>query len=205
MAADRQVFEDELGLLLGAHRQGAAQAARNRETSTHPKLKHMVSAGTKANLTQAERLEQVFASIGATPRPRHDTGMQGICDTNEAEIASNRGAATRDLINIAYGRVAAHFYIAKYGTLRSTARALGCDRAVKLLSRTLVETHAIDREFTRLYDHLVARPVPPHYPGESAVRATAAMHPAMSTVTIVGLLAVGALLASPSRSRSRVG
>lgn len=201
MAADKQLFEDELRRLLGAHHQGAAQAARNRETSTHPKLKHMVSAGSKANLVQAKRLEQVLASIEATPYPRHDTGMQGICDTNEAEIASNKHPETRDLLNIAYGQVAAHFYIAKYGTLRSVARALGYGGVAKLLGKTLDETYAIDREFTRLYEHLVGRRTSSRYPGESALRATAAMHPALATVFVGAVVVAATLAASSLRAR----
>lgn len=202
MAADKQLFEDELRRLLGAHHQGAAQAARNRDTSTHPKLKQMVSAGSKANLVQAKRLEQVLASIGATQYPRHDMGMQGICDTNEAEIASNKHPEARDLLNIAYGQVAAHFYIAKYGTLRSVARALGYGGPAILLAETLGETYAIDREFTRLYEHLIGRRTSSHYPGETALRATAAMHPALATV-IVGAVVVAATLAASSLTARR--
>lgn len=200
MAADKQFLEAELRILLGAHHQGASQAARNRETSTHPKLKHMVAAGSKANLVQAKRIEEALVSMGATPYPHHDAGMQGICDTNEAEIAANKHPATRDLLNIAYGQVAAHFYIAKYGTLRSTARALGYSKAAKLLGKTLDETYTIDREFTRLYDHLVGRPTPSRYPGETALRATAAMHPALTTVLIVGTSVMIAVLFSSSRA-----
>ena len=198
MAADRQLFEDELRVLLGAHHQGAAQATRNHETSAHPKLKQMVLAGSKANLGQAKRLEEALVSIGATPYPRHDTGMQGICDTNESEIASNKHPATRDFINIAYGQVAAHFYIAKYGTLRSSARALGYGRVAKLLGKTLNETYAIDREFTRLYEHLVSRQTSSRYPDETALRATAAMHPALTMLMVLGTSVVAAILVSSS-------
>ncbi len=203
MAADKQLFEDELRLLLGAHHQGAAQAARNRETSTHPKLKHMVSAGSKANSAQAKRLEQVLASLGATSYPRNDAGMQGICDTNEAEIASNRRPAARDLLNIAYGQVAAHFYIAKYGTLRSTARALGHKKAAKLLGKTLHETYAIDREFTRLFEHLIGRRTTSPYPGETSLGATAAMHPMLTAAAVVGTVLAAAVLITSSQGASR--
>lgn len=203
MAADKQLLEDELRVLLGAHHQGAAQAARNHGTSTHPKLKRMVSAGSKANLVQAKRLEEVLVSMGATPYPRHDAGMQGICDTNESEVASNKHPATRDLLNIAYGQVAAHFYIAKYGTLRSIARALGQRKAVKLLSKTLSETYAIDREFTHLYEHLLSRRISSRYPGETALRATAAMHPALTMGVAVAAFVVAATLIASSPSMPR--
>ncbi|WP_165359488.1 DUF892 family protein [Lichenibacterium minor] len=203
MAADRQLFEDGLRLLYGAHRQGAAQAARNGETSTLPKLKRMVRAGAKQNLAQAERLERVFALVGATPYARHDAGMQGICDTNEGEVARRRGAAKRDLINIAYGQVAAHFYLARYGTLRSAARALGHADAAKLLDRTMVETRTIDRAFTRLHDHLLARRASAPYPGESALATTAALHPALTAAAaLCGLAATVALI---GRGKARPG
>ena len=201
MAADKRLFEEELRLLLGAHHQGSAQAARNQETSTHPKLKHMVSAGSKANLAQARRLEQVFDAVGATAYRRHDAGMQGICDANEAEIARNTRLAARDLLNIAYGQVAAHLYIARYGTLRSTACALGYGRAAKLLGRTLDETHAIDREFTRLYEHLISRHSVSRYPGEGALRATAAMHPALTLVVLSSAMVATALIRSSLGAR----
>lgn len=198
MAADERLLEAELRILLGAHRQGAEQAERNRETSTHPKLKRMVAAGSKANLLQAERLERALSSLGAAPYPHHDAGMQGICDANEAEIAADRHPAARDLVNIAHGQVAAHFYIAKYGTLRAHARALGHREAAKLLGRTLHETYAIDRAFTRLYDHLIGRPASPRYPGESALRATAAMHPGLTMAACLGALAAAAALVAAS-------
>lgn len=203
MAADRQLFEDGLRLLYGAHRQGAAQAARNCETSTLPKLRRMLRAGSKQNLVQAERLERVFALVGATPYARHDAGMQGICDTNEAEVARHPGAAERDLVNIAYGQVAAHFYIARYGTLRSEARALGHAEAAKLLDRTIVETRAIDRAFTRLYEHLLARRASAPYPGESALATTAALHPALTSLTALGGLAAVIALIGAGRARAR--
>ena len=149
MPGNRRLFEDGLHLLHAAHRQGAAQAARNNKTATLPKLKHMLEAGAKQNIVQLKRLDEVFDAIGVRPDPRHDPAMQGICDLNEAEIAKHGDAADRDLINIEYGQVAAHFYIARYGTLRSAAHALGHTDAVKLLDRTLGETRAIDSAFTQ--------------------------------------------------------
>lgn len=191
MPGNRRLFEDGLHLLYGAHRQGAAQAARNNKTATLPKLKQMLEAGSKQNIVQLKRLDEVFDSIGVRPDPRNDSAMQGICDLNEAEIAKHRDAAERDLVHIEYGQVAAHFYIARYGALRSAAHALGHAEAVKLLDRTLVETRAIDRAFTQLYDHLLARRASTRYPGETALATTAAMHPGLT----VGL-ALGGVLAA---------
>ena len=203
MPGTRRLFEDGLHLLLGAHRQGAAQAKRNDKTATLPKLKQMLEAGSKQNIVQLKRLDEVFDSIGVRPDPRNDPAMQGICDLNESEIAKHGDAAYRDLINIEYGQVAAHFYIARYGTLRSAAEALGHAEAVKLLDRTLVETRAIDRAFTQLYDHLLARRASTRYPGETALATTVAMHPRLTVgLALGGVLAAAVLVEAGRLKRS---
>ena len=200
MAADRELFEEELRTLYGAHHQGAKQATVNHGTSSLPKLKRMLDAGAKHNLQQAKRLEHVFQLIGATPFRRHDAGMQGIIDANNELVAKHRGAVERDLINIAYGQVAAHLYLAKYGTLRSYAKGLGHPRAAHLLQTSLEETRAIDRAFSRLADDLVKRSPSARYPGKRSLTGTAAMHPALATSLLLAVL----LGSGDSKARRRM-
>ena len=203
MSGKRQLFEDGLHLLYGAHRQGAAQAMRNDENATLPKLKQMLGAGAKQNISQLKRLDEVFDLIGVKPNPKNDPAMQGICDINQSEMAKHGDAADRDLLAIEYGQVAAHFYIARYGTLRSAAHALGHAEAVKLLERTLAETRAIDRAFTQLYDHLLARRTSTRYPGETALATTAAMHPGLIIGLALGGVLAAITLAEAGRSQRR--
>ena len=203
MSGNRRLFEEGLDLLQGAHRQGAAQATRNNNTATLPKLKQMLEAGSKQNIVQQKRLDEVFDLIGIRPDPKKDSAMQGICDLNEAEIANHRNAVDRDLINIEYGQVAAHFYIARYGTLRSAAHALGHAKAAKLLDRTLVETRAIDQAFTQLYDHLLTRRTSTRYPDETALTTTAYMHPRLTVGLALGGMLVAVALSEAGRSKRR--
>ena len=203
MSGKQRLFEDGLNLLYAAHRQGAAQATRNDENATLPKLKQMLRAGSKQNIVQLKRLDEVFDLIGVRPDPKNNPAMQGICDINELVIAEHEDAADRDLINIEYGQVAAHFYIARYGTLRSAAHALGHTEAAKLLERTLAETRAIDRAFTQLYDHLLARRTSTRYPGETALATTAAMHPGLMIGLALGGVLAAITLAEAGRSQRR--
>ena len=76
--------------------------------------------------------------------------MQGIVEANQALVGQAPDPAARDLVNIASGQVAAHFYLATYGTLRSYAQLLGNKKAARLLGRTLNETGTVDKTFTRL-------------------------------------------------------
>ena len=205
MSGKPQLFEDGLHLLHGAHRQGAAQAMRNHENVTLPKLKQMLKDGSKQNIVQLKRLDEVFDVIGVRPNPKNDPAMQGICDINQSEMARHGDAADRDLLAIEYGQVAAHFYLARYGTLRSAAHALGHAEAVKLLECTLAETRAIDRAFTALYNHLLARRASTHYPAETALATTVAIHPGLTAgLALGGVLAAIALVAA-GRSKPHVG
>ena len=187
------LFSEGLAYLYGAHRQGAAHAAASERTSASPKLRAMLRAGARANLDQARRLEGVFRSAGLRPCARHDRAMQGIIDANNARVAATRDPAARDLINIELGQVAAHFYLATYGTLRDHAERLGNREAARLLQRTLDETGLIDREFSRLARRLAGRPGAGGHGHEAAPR-TAAMHPGMLAAATTGLLAAGIAL-----------
>ena len=92
------------------------------------------------------------------------------------------------------GQVAAHFYLAAYGTLRNYAEALGNREAVRLLQRTLDETGLIDREFSRLAGRLTSQSGAPSYGREVVPATTAAMHPAVTFATVLGLVAAGVAL-----------
>ncbi len=139
-----------LEYLYGAHQQGAQQAAANVTSSTYPKLKAAVKTGSKQNLMQAKRLEKVFKTLDREPTARPDAGMAGIAEANNTLLTGTLDPAERDLINIALGQTAAHFYLAKYGTLRTYAGHTGNRKAARLLQKTLEETVKIDKKFTVL-------------------------------------------------------
>ena len=143
--------------LYGAHQQGAQQAAANAKSSTYPKLKAAVEAGSKLNLLQARRLEKVFKALDREPTARPDAGMQGIAEANETLLTGTLDPAERDLINIALGQTAAHFYMAKYGTLRTYAELMGNQKATRLLQKTLDETVKIDRTLTTLAREVIKK------------------------------------------------
>lgn len=187
----RSLLAEGLRLLHAAHRQGAEQAAANIGSSSLPKLKQMLKAGAALNLAQAKRLEPLFTALGRDVENRTDRAMGGIADANRALVAKADGRATRDLANIASGQVAAHFYIATYGTMRAYARALGLRDAVSAFDRTLAETARVDLAFTRLANRIMGRIGDVDYPGESAFYTTAALHPARSVAATLALAAAG--------------
>ena len=211
MTKDRRLlnlFVEGLHLLHAAHQQGGEQARQNIGSSSLPKLKRMFKTGSKLNLTQAKRLEPILKSLGRDIAERTDQAMGGIADTNKTLVAKAGSRATRDLANIGSGQVAAHFYIATYGTLRAYAKALGLRDAMAVFDRTLAETRKVDAAFTALATRIIADAGNISYPEESALHTTAALHPARTAVAGFALVAasiaiVKALVPPPSRGVRR--
>lgn len=189
------LFTDGLQYLYGAHQQGAKQAAANVRTSTSPKLRAMLKAGTKRNLAQARRLEKVFKVVGLRPEGRPDPAMQGIVEANQTLLGQAPDPAARDLVNIASGQVAAHFFLATYGTLRSYAQLLGDKKAARLLGRTLKETGAVDRTFTGLARQLSRRSGSISYGGNATRRGRGSV---AAVVAALGGIAVAAFATARS-------
>lgn len=136
--------------LYAAHQQGTQQSKADQATVTYPKLKAALKVGAKLNLVQVKRLEKVFRSLGREAYARPDAGMQGLVEANKTLLAGTLDPVQRDLINIALAQTAVHFYIAKYGTLRTYARKMGKRKAVRLLEKTLGEMGKADKQFTLL-------------------------------------------------------
>ena len=201
----RNLLTEGLRLLHAAHHQGAEQAAANIDSSSLPKLKHMLKAGATLNLVQARRLEPLFKALGRTIEHRTDHAMSGIAEANRVLVAKADGRAANDLANIGSGQVAAHFYLATYGTLRLYARALGFREAVAAFDRTLAETASVDRAFTRLAARIVEHVGDPRYPNESALYTTAAMHPARSLAATLALAGLATLVAVRPNRRNPMG
>ena len=185
------LFVEGLQLLHAAHHQGGEQARQNIGSSSLPKLKQMLKTGSKLNLTQAKRLEPILRSLGRGIEKRTDQAMDGIADTNKTLVAKAGGRATRDLANIGSGQVAAHFYIATYGTLRAYAKALGLRDAMAVFDRTLAETRQVDVAFTALATRIIADAGNSSYPHESALYTTAALHPVRTAAAGFALAAAG--------------
>ena len=179
------LFAEGLRRLYAAHHQGAKQAGRNHGYADSSALRKLLKQGVHENVDQARRLEQVFRLVGLSPRGVTDPAMEGIRDSDDAIKKQARDKLARDLAIISAGQVAAHYYIAAYGTLREYARALGHDEAAQLLQQGLDETEATDARLSALSEHLMGRT-------GAGLSRTLGLHPALTAAGVVGLIAAGA-------------
>ena len=149
------LFGRGLRRVYAAHHQGAEQTAENRDLASHPELKAALAKGLDENRKQVERLERVFRFADHAVEGTPDKAMQGIVDDNKAANTELTDPVARDQQVIAAGQLAAHYYLANYGTLHSYARTLGNTDAADLLQETIDETVRVDAGFTVLAHHLL--------------------------------------------------
>jgi ferritin-like metal-binding protein YciE len=102
--------------------------------------------------TQVERLQKVFDILGKRAQGKTCPAIDGIIEEGEEVLEEFKGAPALDAGLLAAAQAVEHYEIARYGTLRRWAQALGMPEAVKLLEETLKEESKTDESLTKLAD-----------------------------------------------------
>ena len=104
---------------------------------------------------QVERLEQVFAELGETPRGKTCPAINGIVEEGQEIIKEYKGTPALDAGLLSAAQAVEHYEISRYGTLKTWAAELGLRKSVKLLDATLREEKATDASLTGLAETAV--------------------------------------------------
>ena len=99
---------------------------------------------------QVERLEQVFALIGESPKGKTCDAIVGILDEGKEIMDDYKGMPALDAGLLAAAQAVEHYEISRYGTLKCWAKELGYNEAVKLLDATLKEEKNTDSALSQL-------------------------------------------------------
>jgi ferritin-like metal-binding protein YciE len=99
---------------------------------------------------QVERLDQVFAMIGRTPRGKTCEAINGIIDEGKEIMQDFDGSTALDAGLIASAQAVEHYEISRYGTLKKWAQQMGLMEAADLLEATLVEEKETDELLSKL-------------------------------------------------------
>ena len=133
--------------------------AEKRIIKALPKIaKHAQSDELRSALTehlrqtekQATRLEQVFKSIGETPRGKKCDGIMGILEEGNTAMEELEEGPILDAALIAGCQKVEHYEFASYGTLAYFAELMGHERAKELLGTTLDEEKAADEKLNTI-------------------------------------------------------
>lgn len=104
---------------------------------------------------QIQRLESVFAEAGIRASGEPAKTIKGLVDDAEEIISAVDQSPLRDAGLIAAGNCVEHYEIARYGTARDLAYALGYSRSARLLEETLQEEKQADAILTRIAEETV--------------------------------------------------
>jgi ferritin-like metal-binding protein YciE len=96
------------------------------------------------------RLEQVFKSIGETPKGKTCDAIMGILDEGKEIMDEYKNTPALDAGLLAAAQAVEHYEISRYGTLKCWGGELGYKDAVKLLDATLNEEKKTDAALTQL-------------------------------------------------------
>lgn len=120
-------------------------------------------SGIEAHLQQtkghAERLEQIFESMGEQPKAKKCKGIEGIVSEASEVLRESLEGPVMDAAIIANAQRAEHYEIAAYGSVRSFAEELGETKAASLLQQTLNEEKETDAKLTQMSQMINPRAV----------------------------------------------
>ena len=151
MSKLRDSFVDELRDLLDAEKQLLKALPKMAKAAENEELQTAFEKHQKETEGQIKRLEQVFKEFGETPRGKKCKGMEGLIEEAKELIEEEEG----DAALIAAAQKSEHYEISAYGTLAAWAKALGEQKAQKLLAQTLEEEKATDEKLTEIAETII--------------------------------------------------
>jgi ferritin-like metal-binding protein YciE len=134
-------------------------SAETQLTKALPKMAKAASskelrAGFEKHLKQTEghvkRLEQICEDLDVSPKGKKCKAMEGLVEEGSEVIDEDAEPEVKDAALIAAAQRVEHYEIAGYGCVRTYAKLLGNQSAMKLLQQTLDEEGDTDKALTKL-------------------------------------------------------
>jgi ferritin-like metal-binding protein YciE len=146
----KDLFHDTLKDIYFAEKKILSALPKMAKAAQSPDLKAAFEKHQAETDGQVERLEQVFASIGETPKGKTCDAIMGILDEGKEIMDEYKGMPALDAGLLAAAQAVEHYEISRYGTLKCWASELGYKYAVKLLDATLKEEKTTDATLSKL-------------------------------------------------------
>ncbi len=151
------LFHDTLRDIYYAERKILKALPKMARGATSDELRKAFEAHRDETEGQIERLQQVFELIGKPARGKTCDAIEGIISEGEEILQEFKGTSALDAGLVAAAQAVEHYEIARYGTLKRWAEALGMDDAVKLIDANLSEELKTDDKLTSVAEK-VANP-----------------------------------------------
>jgi len=152
MKSLNDLFIHELSDLYSAEKQLTKALPKMAKAATSPDLRAAFEEHLEQTQGHVARLEQVFSTIGATPKRMVCKAMEGLVEEGKEMIEKKKEAepATLDAGLIAAAQRVEHYEMAGYGTVVTFAQTLGHREAASILKETLNEEKTTDKLLSKL-------------------------------------------------------
>jgi ferritin-like metal-binding protein YciE len=126
-----------------------------RDAAHSPELKDAFTQHLEETRRHAQRLNDIFRSLGRDPKRETCAAMKGLIKEGQDMISATGDPTVKDAALIAAGQRVEHYEMAGYGTVRMLASRLGLGEIVNTLQLTLNEEVAADKTLTRIAETYV--------------------------------------------------
>jgi ferritin-like metal-binding protein YciE len=149
------LFLEELRDLYDAEKQLTKALPKMAKNASSEELKEAFEEHLRQTEGHVERLEQIFEQLGEKATGKKCAAMSGLVKEGEEVASDTDDDAVRDAGLIAAAQKVEHYEISGYGSVRTHARMLGHDQAVRLLEETLEEEKETDQKLNDLAETLI--------------------------------------------------
>ena len=149
------LFLDELKDLYSAENQLLKALPRMAKAASHADLKAAFTDHLAVTQKQVERLDAIFAGLGASPKGKKCKAMEGLIAEAKEVLGEDGEESVLDAALIACAQRVEHYEMAGYGCVRTFAKLLGYADAERLLQETLDEEEAADQALSTLAEAVV--------------------------------------------------
>jgi len=151
----KTLLEEELKDIYSAEKQLVRALPKMVKRASSQDLKSALQEHLDVTKFQIERLEEVFQSLGKTPKAKTCKAMQGLIEEATGIMEEDAEDAVLDAGIIGAAQKVEHYEIASYGTVRTWARLCGENAAAELLQETLDEEGEADKKLSELAENFV--------------------------------------------------
>lgn len=151
----KKLYVTELRELYSAEKQIMVGLKKMEAAASNPQLKNAFQQHSVETENQITRLEQIFETMGVSPKGQTSRATLGLLAEGDKIIKSRGDSDVKDAGLIAGAQKIEHSEIACYGNAIAHAKQLGEQQAVQLLQASLDEEYATDKKLTALAENKI--------------------------------------------------
>jgi len=145
-----ELLLDELKDIYSAEKQITKALPKMAKGAESEELRQAFQSHLEETKGHVERLDQIFQTLGKSPRGKTCKGMQGLLEEGSEMLEELEKGPVRDAALISAAQKVEHYEMAAYGSLRTFAELLKQNEIVQLLEQTLEEEKAADEKLTSI-------------------------------------------------------